>query len=925
MISLRNNLLSGRALLAAAFVFISIASVAQVAIQKRENPMGFRENKGQVRDQNGLPGTGILYTAAFPGMKLILTKGGFSYETSMSVSPVSLSPEQPEGKYFHGGHKNIHLQIHRIDVEFMDENPSVQLFPEDKSRDYVNYYTAQNPQGTRNVYAYRRVVYKNVYKNIDFVFTADDSRSVEYSFMVYPGGNAADIRMKYAGFSDAGITGEGNLRLSTSLGGVVESAPMAYEKGNMKKIPVNFSFSDGVLRFETGQYQSSQTLVIDPAISWSTYFGGDNGGNGDGMGVDASNNIYTGGYTSSTINIATSGVYQTTLEGWMDAFVTKFDASGTRLWSTYLGQAGAYTYAKCLAVSPGGDVVVAGNTTDPSPSPVTITTAGAHQPAFGGWTYDGFIARFDNSGARIWSTYYGGWGDEEIYGVALDVNSNVIVTGTATTNSGNSGTSVIATSGVYQTAAGGANDAFIAKFTSAGVRSWGTFYGGTGNDAGFAIASYPDPSGNIAVTGRTTSTSAIASGGSYQPAFLTPPGYTSMAFAGKFNSSGARLWGTYYGACYNDVGNGVAIDAAGAVLIAGYTTSGGATNSAYYTAGAHQTAYGCCTDGFIAKLSSSGASRSWATYYGGTGLDYIWGLTLNATDVMVVGETQSPNGTNVIATAGAYQTALGSAGVSDAFAASFNASSGVRNCGSYYGGSSSDVGYDIAVDATGKFIIGGKTQSSSNIATAGAYQVTLSGVEDAFVAQFCSTCNGSCAALPLELISFTGKNTGDENLLEWTTAPGAGNDYFDVERKIGDHGNWETAGSVKALENTGTPGRYHYTDSRFPHDSGFIIYRLRMVEHQGTYTYSSAIAINLSLRAASVYPSPAGNTLTVDAGGYNEVFIYDIFGRAVLKTDTQGTAPTLLSINMLPAGTYFLKLGRKGDGDFSRYLKFMKE
>ena len=87
----------------------------------------------------------------------------------------------------------------------------------------------------------------------------------------------------------------------------------------------------------------------------------------------------------------------------------------------------------------------------------------------------------------------------------------------------------------------GSSDAFLVKFNSSGVRQWGTYYGGTGYDYSFSCAT--DASGNIYLSGYTRSTSGIATTGAHQ----TTLGRGYDAFLVKFNSSGVRQWGTYYG------------------------------------------------------------------------------------------------------------------------------------------------------------------------------------------------------------------------------------------------------------------------------------------------------------------------------------------------------------------------------------------
>ena len=108
------------------------------------------------------------------------------------------------------------------------------------------------------------------------------------------------------------------------------------------------------------------------------------------------------------------------------------------------------------------------------------------------------------------------------YGVATDGSGNVFITGWTYS------TSAIATTGAYQTSFGGTRDAFLAKFNSSGAIQWATYYGGSNGEFGFGVAT--DGSGNVFITGSTSSTSAIATSGAYQ----TTLGSSQNAFLAKF-------------------------------------------------------------------------------------------------------------------------------------------------------------------------------------------------------------------------------------------------------------------------------------------------------------------------------------------------------------------------------------------------------
>ena len=261
---------------------------------------------------------------------------------------------------------------------------------------------------------------------------------------------------------------------------------------------------------------------------------------------------------------------------------------------------------------------------------------------------------------RVWGTYYGGTNSDYGNEVCLDASGNVYIVGYtySTVN--------IATAGAYQTVIGLTPDAFLVKFNTNGVRQWGTYYGGSSTDYGQGCCC--DPSGNVYLVGYTYSTG-MATVGSFQAALSAGPD----AFVVKFNTSGARLWATYYGGTLTEYGETCQCDASGNLYFCGRASSTAGISSA----GAHQVTLAGGTDGMLVKLDPNGV-RLWGTYYGGTLTDYCYGLCVdNSGNVFINGYTTSTGG---ISTAGAHQVATG--GGADDYIAKFN-TNGVRQWGTF--------------------------------------------------------------------------------------------------------------------------------------------------------------------------------------------------------------------------------------------------
>jgi hypothetical protein len=195
------------------------------------------------------------------------------------------------------------------------------------------------------------------------------------------------------------------------------------------------STSSGVLLTTSASYQQfngggSDAFIIklnsNGVHQWSTFYGGTQDDDGNGIAIDSGDYIYMVGSTSSNSVIATSGTHRNTYNSTIDAYVVKFDSEGNREWGTYFGDVGI-DQADDISIDLYGYPCTYGRTTSFSPS---IATAGAYQTTHAGSSYDTYIAKFSPSGSLYWCSYYGTDQDDISYSCAIDSDNKLYIVGT---------------------------------------------------------------------------------------------------------------------------------------------------------------------------------------------------------------------------------------------------------------------------------------------------------------------------------------------------------------------------------------------------------------------------------------------------------------------------------------------------------------
>jgi len=336
------------------------------------------------------------------------------------------------------------------------------------------------------------------------------------------------------------------------------------------------------------------------------------------MAVDSKGNVIVAGMTYVT---------------WGDSYLAKFDSSGKLVFTRPM-----QATPTAVAVDAADNIYVAGYAQSSYP-----TTSGVLQPDKPSNSLAGFVSKFDPTGEKLlYSTYFGGSGETQIFALAVDKAGFAYMAG-ATTSA-----DFPVTEGALQPRIAGASstkysDGFVAKLNLTGTQLlFSTLLGGMDADAVNAIA--VDPSGAVHVTGNTRSANFPVTPG----AFLKTRPADVCTFVGKLNASGTNLvYSTYYGG--TALAAAIAVDARGWAYITGDVLGElpvwaainpsflASTTSRYSDSGSTPIGEYVCEDGFLAAFNQDGSGLAVSTYLSGYGRESGLALALDTQTNIYVG------------------------------------------------------------------------------------------------------------------------------------------------------------------------------------------------------------------------------------------------------------------------------------------------
>lgn len=745
-------------------------------------PLSFEENVGQTAHE-------VRYVSHGAGYELFLTP----QEAVLSLpdpATYDLSPLH-RFKTLQAMHAALRARMMTaVRVGFEGANAAPQINATDRLVKKTNYFIGNDPtKWHTGVASYARVKYADLYPGVDMVFYGNQRR-LEFDFVVAPGADPKNIRLKIQGARRLRISPRGDVVLSVAGRELALQKPVIYQmlKGERHEIAGGYALTKkNRVTFSVPDYDRSEPLILDPVLNYSTYLGGSLGttvspspvgtgiDQGFGIAVDAAGNAFVAGTTYSTnfpttaANAFKPGPLASNPSG--AVFVTEMNPTGTaEIYSTYLtGSTG--DVATAIALDSSGKIYVTGQ----SFSSDFPTTSNAFKQSPNPTDINGttFVSKIDptlvGAASLVYSSYIGGTSGDFGNGIAADASGNAYVTGITFSPAGTGGTLnsllTFPVLNAFQAAPtnNARGNAFLTRIdtTKSGNASliYSTYLGGAGANAtmtgslgfadqGFGVAA--DSSSNAYIVGATTSTDFPTNGTLAANQATSPAGNTKgTAFVTRIDTtkSGAAslAYSTYLGGQTQELGLGIALGPNNVAYATGTTHS---TNFPTMPAGAFQTtnkASGGVGTAFVTLIDTGvagGASLKYSTYLGGSSNDVGASIRADgAGNAYVVGATSS---SSFPITAGALQPVY-PGGLSDGFVSKLNPAGGGASdllYSTFFGGNGAghDQAFAVALDTTNppNVLITGETFSTAAsfpVFPSTAFQKTLKGTSDAFIAK----------------------------------------------------------------------------------------------------------------------------------------------------------------------------------------------
>ncbi|MFM6969266.1 MAG: PKD domain-containing protein [Sediminibacterium sp.] len=575
-------------------LFIFITCISQVSAQQY---LEFVENKGQWPDA-------IKYQAQTVAGAFALQNNGYRVLVHNPQDLAALNTHPREKNYTPAASENFDgvLHSHAYEVKFLNANPNPTIVPEKIQSSYNNYFIGNDStKWASGCKIYKAVVYKDVYPGIDIRYYTNEAQ-LKYDIIVHPGGDVSKIALYIDGADGIKIKNRA-LEIKTNVTTVSELAPYSYQlkQQGKKEVVCDYAVKGNIVKFSiAGDYDKTETLVIDPSIVFYGYTGSTADNWGFTATYDPQGNFYAGGIVFGSFGLfpVSNGAFQTTFGGGVpegdisaiDIGIMKFDPSGAnRVYATYIGGKGN-EQPHSLVVDASGNLIIAGRTSSGSTYPVKglssygplgglfdiiVTKLNATGTALvgsmriGGTADDGVNIRPNYTRPQNSESTRRNYGDDARSEVIVDGAGNIILASATQSND------FKVSAGAFQLTAGAKTatrlqDGVVIKMTpNLDAVIFSSYLGGNDDDAAFVLAINP-LTGFIYVAGATASTD--FPGSKAGVLFGTNQGNID-GFVTIISPDGTRQIATsYFGTGGADIIYGIQFDKNGFPYIMGTTT-----------------------------------------------------------------------------------------------------------------------------------------------------------------------------------------------------------------------------------------------------------------------------------------------------------------------------------------------------------------
>ncbi|CAN5537597.1 hypothetical protein BH11BAC2_BH11BAC2_03050 [soil metagenome] len=588
-----------------------------------------------------------------------------------------------------------------------------------------------------------------------------------------------------------------------------------------------------------------------PSIIWDKNYGGSEYEEFDQIKQTSDGGYISGGWSYSPISGEKSQANWDISNNSPDYWIVKSDAAGIKQWDKRFGGTSIENGGYIIQTSDGGYLL--GGT---SASGINGDKSQASKGAFDYW-----IVKLDALGNIQWEKTFGGTSNDFLFSIIQTSDGGYLLGGYSTSGIGAD----------RSENSRGKDDYWILKTDPNGIKMWDKRFGGSLEDWAYSVIQTSDGGyliGGISVSGAGGDKTQANRGSSF----------TSDIWIVKTDALGNKLWDKRFGTVDDEWCNVVLQTSDGGYVLGGYSSGG---NNGDRTVNSRGT-----WDYWIVKVDASG-NKLWDKRYGGSNDDFLYSMQITTDGGFIMGGF-SRSGLN-------GDKSQVSRGADDYWIIKTDPI-GTIEWDKTMGGTEPDLLFSISQTIDGGYICGG--HSSSPIS--GEKTQALVGVNDYWIVKL-----SPITPLPIELISFTGKNSEDNIILMWITASELNNDYFTLERSK-DGNIFESIGTMNGAGTSNETENYLFIDTK-PF-SGINYYRLKQTDYNGESKNSKIIALQNSPAEFSglvISPNPANTSITLIYSNWNEndeVQILNALGEIIVSISNQKE----IDSSVLPNGIYFV-------------------